>query len=253
MNPERTAALEGISKSSTSWFVRGAFAGLLAAAALNAAWYFVRSDGWGNLLGRTPERREALGFPVELWESGNTYGGYFVDYRALAIDMICGAGMGLIGGLITLSQRRRLNQLIDHFEATLGPSSKNFQVSLRGLLLATTIASILFAVAARFMTYRAEVLGGIYLLGPWLLIAIAFVPQRIPWEQRAAILIPSALLLMGGAVFVGSTALTLPGDISEPGETDSVYEAAPAGEAPEATSCIAGLKAAWAAAACSES
>lgn len=193
-----------ISKSTTSWFLRGAFAGLLFAAALNAAWYFVRSDGGGNLLGQTPERREALGFPVEMWESGNTYGGFFVDYGALAIDVGCGMLFGAVGGAITLSQRRRLNQLIKHFEATLGPSTKNFQISLRGLLLTTTIASVLFAIAARFMTYRAEVLGGIYLLGPWLLIAIAFVPQRIPWEQRAAILFPAALLLMGGAVFVGA-------------------------------------------------
>ena len=114
-----TMSHPSIATTPTSWFLRGFFAGALFCAALNALSYFFRSDGWGNLLGTTPQHREALGFPLQIWESGNSYGGYFADYRAVLLNAAFGAAIGTVCGLIALRRRERLNRLVQEFEQTL--------------------------------------------------------------------------------------------------------------------------------------
>jgi hypothetical protein len=77
-------------------------------------------------------------------------------------------------------------------------------------LAAVTAAGIRYAIAG-----RAEVLGAIYLLGPWLLILIAFVPLGISWQARIGILVPTAVALMAAAIALG-------GHLSAPIEFDKV-------------------------------
>ncbi|MBC8870655.1 MAG: hypothetical protein H8E44_14630 [Planctomycetes bacterium] len=188
----------------TRWFVRGFLVGILITASLTAISYFFRSDRGGNLVGTTPNNREALGFPVELWESGNTYGGYFVDYLALLIDAAFAAVVGAACGLFTLRHRVRLTRMVEELEqATARPVQRSLQFSMRGLLLATGLAALVAAGVRYALEGRAEVLGMIYLLGPWLLVLIAFLPLGLSWQQRVYILIPMALLLMAAAAVIG--------------------------------------------------
>jgi hypothetical protein len=186
------------------WFVRGVAVGILICGSLNALSYFVRSDGWGNLLGTTPEHRESIGFPCELWETGNTYGGYFVDFLGLLGNTLFAAAVGAACGWLMLRHRERLNRLVGQLdEAAAGRARNKFQFSLRGLLLATALAALVAAGARYALAGRPEVLGAIYLLGPWLLVLIAFLPMGLTWQQRVVILIPAALLLMAAAVAIG--------------------------------------------------
>ncbi|MCY2991094.1 MAG: hypothetical protein NTY19_24930, partial [Planctomycetota bacterium] len=168
---------QSITTTPMSWFVRGFFVGILVTASMIACTYFIRSVGGGNLLGTRPDRREALGFPCEVWESGNTYGGYFVDYRALLVDAVCAVMVGAICGLITVRHRVRLNSLVEALEKTPGqPSRSHLQFSLRGMLLATGLVALMSATARYALAGQAESLGVIYLLGPWVLVLIALLP-----------------------------------------------------------------------------
>jgi hypothetical protein len=65
------------------------------------------------------------------------------------------------------------------------------------------LAALVAAGTRYALAGRAEVLGLIYLLGPWVLVLIAFLPLRVSWQRRVVILIPTALLLMAAAVAIG--------------------------------------------------
>lgn len=195
---------QSIVTTPTRWFVRGFLVGILITASLTAVSYFFRSEGLGNLVGTAPRHREALGFPVELWESGNAYGGYFVDYSALLVDAAFAMAAGMVCGLVTLRYRVRLNRMVEEMEqAATRPARRGLQFSMRALLLATGLAAVVAAGARYAIAGRAEVLGIIYMLGPWLLVVIAFLPLAMSWQQRVYVLIPSAVLLMAAAVAIG--------------------------------------------------
>jgi hypothetical protein len=195
---------ETISTTPFRWFVRGLLVGVLVSGSLNAGSYFLRSQGMGNLLGLAPHRRESLGFPVEVWEAGNAYGGLFVDPRGLLINGLFTLVLGIICGILTVRYRGRLDQIVDDFERRAAERTRGrVQLSIGGLLLATGIAAVAAAAARYAIAGRAEVLGVIYVLGPWMLILIAFVPLGISWQMRIGILIPTAGLLMAAAVALG--------------------------------------------------
>jgi hypothetical protein len=188
----------------TRWFLRGFAVGILISGSLNALSYFFRSQGWGNLLGTAPRHHESIGFPCVLWETGNTYGGYFVDFLGLLGNFLFAAAVGAACGLITLRHRERLNRLVEQFdEAVERQTRARVQFSLRGLFAATALAALVAAGARYALDGRAEVLGAIYLLGPWILVLIAFLPMGLTWQQRVFVLIPAALLLMAAAVVIG--------------------------------------------------
>ena len=100
------------------WFVRGFLVGILITGSLTAVSYFFRSERGGNLLGTTPDHYEALGFPCTLWETGNTYGGLFVDLRALLVNALFSAALGASCGLATWLFRGRLTDLVERLEQT---------------------------------------------------------------------------------------------------------------------------------------
>ncbi len=189
-----------------SWFVRGFLVGVLITGALNAASYFARSDRGGNLVGTAPDHREALGFPCELWESGNTYGGYYVDFWGLLVNALFLVAVGTVCGLIMFYFRDRLTELALEFEEVTARETQGrgtLRVSLRGVLVMTGLAAMVAAGARYALAGRPEVLGLIYLLGPWALVLIAFLPLEISWQHRVAIIVPATVLLMIGSVLVG--------------------------------------------------
>jgi hypothetical protein len=194
-----------ISTTPGQWFLRGFLVGVLLIASLNAASYFVRSEGMGNLVGTTPQHRQAIGFPFEMWESGNVYGGLFVDYFALLLNGLVGVIVGTGCGLCVLRFQVPLTRMVCEFEAEWdGSPNQRIQISLRGLMLAILAVAILASIARFGIARRPEALVLIYALGPWVLILIAFLPLGIAWQIRVMILVPAAIFLMGGAIWIGA-------------------------------------------------
>lgn len=188
------------------WFVRGLMVGILISGALNAVSYFFRSERGGNLLGITPQHYEALGFPCTLWETGNTYGGLFVDLRALAVNALFAGVLAAGCGLATLRFQRPLTNLVERLEETVTVRQQGpVQVSLKGLLMLCGLASLVAAGAHYALAGQPAVLGIIYGLGPWILVLFAFVPMGLSWQQRVIVLVPAAPLLMLVAVLVGNS------------------------------------------------
>jgi len=188
------------------WFVRGVMVGILISGSLNAVSYFFRSERGGNLLGTTPQHYEALGFPCPLWETGNTYGGVFVDLGALLVNALVAGLLATACGLVTLRFQRPLTDLVERLEQTVtvrqaGP----VQLSLRGLLTLSGLAALVAAGAHYALAGQPVVLGLIYALGPWLLVLFALVPMGLSWQQRVVVLLPAAPLLMLVAVLVGNS------------------------------------------------
>jgi extracellular factor (EF) 3-hydroxypalmitic acid methyl ester biosynthesis protein len=183
------------------WFVRGLLVGILISAALNAVSFFFRSERGGNLLGTAPDHYEALGFPWTLWEIGNSYGGLFIDLPALLVNAVFAVSAGVGCGLLALRFRSRLNELVERLEQVVAaPRRGRFQFTLRGLLTLSSLAAVAAAGAHYALAGNPAVLGIIYGLGPWLLVLISFVPTGLAWQQRVAVLVPTALLLMLAAV-----------------------------------------------------
>lgn len=203
------------------WLVRGWLLGALACGTANAASYFVHSGGWSQLWGSRAAgvgRGETLGFPWVLWESGNSYGGYFVDYSALAANLAVACGFGFVCGIVAWSLCGDLNRLVAQIEAARAPgpdelSADRLQFSLRSMLLGTVAAALVCALlrslfasgaADSWLRGRREVLAGIYLLGPWLLVTAALLPRRLSWQHRVGLIIPLTFGLIAFAVGVGS-------------------------------------------------
>ncbi|MFM7844791.1 MAG: hypothetical protein ACKOU6_13000 [Planctomycetota bacterium] len=196
-------AILGFSITRGAWFTRGFTAGPLLAGALNAVSYFLRSERGGNLAGQTPWRRQALGFPWELWEYGNHYDGLFVNSKGLVGNLLFALLLGIVAGLVTLQLRPRLNRLVEEFAKQVPPIERRLQFSLRGLLLFTTLLALALSIAKRFTAPHPAMLWAIDVAGPWLLIGIAFIPRRIAWQQRAAIVITLAISMIALAIFIG--------------------------------------------------
>lgn len=73
---------------------------MLLMASVNALSYFFRSENWGSLVGKSNRAGESIGFPLEVWEAGNTYGGYFADYPMIGLNMLIAAIASLPLGLL---------------------------------------------------------------------------------------------------------------------------------------------------------
>ena len=186
------------------WFLRGFVAGILMFAAITSLSYFLRSDNWGDLLGGHPNRGEAMGFPVQVWEKGNPYGGYYVYPAGLLINGSLACTASLICGGLTVLFCGPLNRLVTQLSDQQSKQTVNFQFSIRGLLWFTCLSSLFLAAGRQMLAPSPGVLGSIYLLGPWVLVSISLLPQRIALEQRAWILTISAALLIAAAIVVGA-------------------------------------------------
>ena len=195
------------------WFARGMAIAVLVMGALNAGSYFIRSERLGDLLGMTPQHREAIGFPFLLWDRDAVHVDPFLgDFAALfASGLVADIGFGILlglvlGGVLFAYRKRlenRLQELIGSSEAR--PSRKtSFQFSLRTLLSLMAISAVLAAGVSKLLAGRPEVLGAIYFFGPWALVGMAYIPARVGWRQRVALITPLTLILMSLAVVAGS-------------------------------------------------
>ncbi|NNE00591.1 MAG: hypothetical protein HKN47_25025 [Pirellulaceae bacterium] len=189
--------------SKLQWFVRGTAVGMLTMAMINAISYFLRSEHWGSLVGDHSTGRESLGFPLVVWEDGQTYGGMFVDYPMLGLNLLFATFIGAIVGTFAASKSTPLNVMMasmhDH-----SPTDhlQPIQFTLRSLLITTTLVAVVAMLANNYAA-RPETLIAIYAAGPTFLVAIAFLPRRISWQKRVAIIIPATVCLIAVAIAVG--------------------------------------------------
>ncbi len=189
----------------TLWFLRGAVVGLLLIGTANAVSYFVRSEGWGSLLGNRQIGREAIGFPLELWRAGSTYGGLYVARVPLLVNALTALLVGTLCGALTVLNHRYLEQMLKDFEAREREVTQhNFQFTLRGLLVATVLSAVA-AMAVKTFASRPESLLFIYVLGPAALVLLALLPYRIAWQQRVAILAPITIAMIAVALSIGAS------------------------------------------------
>ncbi len=173
-------------------------------AAINAASFFVRSRGLGNLLNQGQGHQGSLGFPFEIWRDGETYDGWMIDYSMFLLNLATGLGVGSLFGLIGIVGRRKFNLWVSEFEA----QEKNhagikIQFSVKTLLILTTMAAVVFASITAWGS-SPQLLAAIYFLGPLTLIAIAMSPDSIPWQHRVAILVVVAVSMIGIAISTGA-------------------------------------------------
>jgi hypothetical protein len=176
---------------------------MLVMGAVNAVSYFFRSSSWGSLVGKPSAMRESLGFPFKVWEAGNTFGGWFADYRMLALNALVATALGACLGWWASKQTKRLNRWLEVMLAEMEPSQhRPLQFSLRGLLIATLVAAVV-AMLAKHFAARPETLLAIYAIGPALLVFIAMLPRHLSWQKRVMIIVPAAYTLIVAAIAVG--------------------------------------------------
>ncbi len=189
------------------WLHRSFAFVLLLFGSLNAASYFVRSVDFGNLLGTHPHHSEYIGFPWILARRHCTGPDWHLDFEGFYANLAAGIVTWLVVGAFAFAFRHRLDRLEHELTEGMIPASQakaNFQFSLRGLLILMAICAVAAAGAGQLLAGRPEVLAAIYALGPWILIGLAYLPARIPWQQRVALIIPLTLILIGLAVVAGA-------------------------------------------------
>ncbi len=161
------------------WFLRGTAIGMLMMAAVNALSYFVRSADWGSLVGPARNFSESLGFPLVMWEGGNSYGGMFVDYINLGWNILFAALIGSVLGLLAAKRTDFLNSLFQQMQAEGSTRDHQpIQFSLRGMLIVTGMVAVASMLAKNYAA-KPHTLVAIYALGPLFLVLIAMLPQKL--------------------------------------------------------------------------
>lgn len=190
--------------SKKHWFVRGLAVSMLFFAAINAGSYFFRSHDWSSLVRPGRNFSESLGFPWVMWEGGNNYGGMFVDYASLGWNVLAGAVVSVIVGVLVARRGDYLNQVVARFESESPEVNGPVQFSIKGIMVATLIIAVAVVLAKNFAA-KPETLVAVYIVGPAVLVAIAMLPRNLAWQKRVAILVPITIGMILVAVFVGSS------------------------------------------------
>lgn len=188
--------------SAKAWILRGLVVGVLLLGSANAISFFFRSSGWGSLLGNRDPSDEAIGFPLTIWEESAAYGSHTLQWLPFVVNIASAIVAGLAIGILLSWHRQALNPIMNRLRIEGEGRPLRMQFSLRGLMITTLLAALL-AGAARSLTPRVEVLAAIYALGPIALVALAYAPRRLRWQQRVAIIAPATYILIAIAIGLG--------------------------------------------------
>ena len=201
--PESHARGEGpyTNDGPISWILRGVVVGILMLGAANALSFFFRSEGWGSLLGDLEPYDEAIGFPFAVWNEASSYGEHPLNKSAFAMNIFLGVIAGSLVGWFAARNRVTMNAIMNRLAGSHQNQIK-MQFSLRGLMI-TTVVAALSAALVRYFTPRVEFLAGVYALGPIALVAIAFVPRGLSWQQRVTIITPATIVLIAITITLG--------------------------------------------------
>ncbi len=178
---------------------------LLLWAAANAISYFVRSDGYGNLLGQAPQNGEAIGVPWLIWSAGGAFGTSHNNRLALlgntAVTLLSAAAAYAAVARFT-RRSSDVTKLPDektdtHFRSP----GRALQFRLRTLLALVVVEAIVLGGIRSYGDARPALLAAIYLLGPSLLLAVAWrLRDVIPAHRNLALLLVGLLFVPAAAV-----------------------------------------------------
>lgn len=173
-------------------------------AAANALSYFFRTPGIADLVGPDQHLTEALGFPFEIWRENQIYfGSMFIDYAMVGLNLLVGAGLGTLFGLVALKLKPQFNRWVSDFESEQpAKRSLEYRFSIKSMLVLTSVAAILVAALTTWNGTK-QVLIAIYFLGPLCLILIAMAPTKIHWHHRIVVLVFLAVTMIGVALTTG--------------------------------------------------
>ena len=180
---------------------------LLAWATLNALSYFLRSDGWGNLLGSQPDAAEAIGFPWIVWEEGPGLSSTRIDLVMLSADAALGIICSVLAGLATAGCKGNAvrSSPLPCPPAAVAASPRKLQFSLRALLMAAVVEGLVFGVIQASVEARPVLLLLVYLLGPLLIVGVAYRLRGVVPLHRNLALAAIVLLCIPAAAALGET------------------------------------------------
>jgi hypothetical protein len=168
-------------------------------ATANALSYFVRSDGWGDLLGQSPQNAQAIGFPWLIWSEGGAYGtvNYFALLGSVATALLA-AGMAY-GILRALTAHDAIPA--SESEPVAPQPGRALQFQLRTLFALVVVEAVILGGIRMYGDARPALLAAIYLLGPSLLLAVAWrLRDVIPTHRNLALAIVGFLFVPAAGV-----------------------------------------------------
>lgn len=168
-------------------------------AAANALSYFVRSDGWGDLLGQSPQNVQAIGFPWLIWSENGSYGS--VNYFALLGSVAAALfAAGIAYGIVRALTAHDVIPASESEPAAPQPG-RALQFQLRTLLALVVVEAVILGGIRMYGDARPALLAAIYLLGPSLLLAVAWrLRDVIPTHRNLALAIVGFLFVPAAAV-----------------------------------------------------
>lgn len=178
-------------------------------AAANVLSYFVRSDGWGDLLGQAPQTTEAIGFPWLIWQEGGTLGNY--SRLALVGNVVIALLSALAAAEIAAWLARRRDQdvavgdLHRDREASQHSAGRALQFRIRTLLALVVVEAIILGGIRSYGDARPALLAAIYLLGPSVLLAVGWRLRDVVPTHRNVALVVVGFLFVPAAAFLGES------------------------------------------------
>lgn len=176
---------------------------LLCWATANSLSYFVRSEGWGNLLGTDRYRVEAMGFPWLIWGEGSWFRGYYFDRRGLTADASIAVATSFVVGLgVALFASRGRPNVSERAPGVVSAAGASpWQFSLSTLLIATTVVSIVLSGIRTSIDSLWAILLFVYVCSPSLMVVVAQLSRRRkPVERILAVLLTDLALIVAAAV-----------------------------------------------------
>lgn len=179
--------------------------GFLVVAAMNAASYFLRSSSIAALFEGHVQASEAIGFPFEIWSTTSRQGPLYVDYTMMILNGLVGVAIGLGFGAVAAVFSSQLEKWMHDFktQSTERAANSKFQFSMVGLMGATAIVGLYLGALTQWGGTR-ELLWIVYLLGPAMLIGVAFLPRGIRWQSRCVIVAIASVIVIAGAIWSGN-------------------------------------------------
>ncbi len=168
-------------------------------AAANALSCFVRSDGWGDLLGQSPQNAQAIGFPWFIWSEDGSYGSvnYFALLGSVATALLAaGMAYGIVAALTANDTVPASGR-----EPVATQPGRALQFQLRTLLALVVVEAVILGGIRMYGDARPALLAAIYLLGPSLLLAVAWRLRDVtPTHRNLALAIVGFLFVPAAAV-----------------------------------------------------
>ncbi len=183
---------------------------LLIWAAANALSYFFHSDGWGNLLGQSPQNGQAIGVPWVIWSEGGSFGANHYSRLALlgnatAALLTAATAYALVAWLMRHGEVDPSAPEEASLKTTESPPGRALQFRIRTLLALAAIEAIILGGIRSLGDARPALLAAIYLLGPSLLLAVGWRLRDVNRTHRNLALLIAGFLFVPAAAVLGES------------------------------------------------